>query len=63
MRQSVPFHEGLRDVVVGSCFESGDDIMAVVAGRYHDDRNVALAAHPAAELESAHLGQHQIEQD
>src|SRR5919204_4739130 len=55
--------ERLGDVVVRAELEPDDLVELVVAGREHDDRNLALGAQALADLEAVELGQHQVEHD
>ena len=54
--------ERLGDVVVGARLEPGHDVVAVGPGRHHDDRHVALAPQPPAQLEAVHAGQHDVDE-
>ena len=54
--------ERLGEVVVGAGFESGDDVVRVVAGGHHHDGDVAGAADRAAQLESVDARQHDVDQ-
>ncbi len=55
--------ERLLDVVVGTGFESDDDIDGVGAGREHDDRHRRGSADRPAHLEAVETRQHHVEQD
>src|SRR2546430_10885847 len=61
--QHLADREGLGDVVVGAQLESDDLVDLGVLGRDHDDRHPARFAQGAAEVEPAHAGQHQVEED
>jgi hypothetical protein len=53
--------DGFDHVVVRSGFESDHDVHVVALGGHHDDRHLAVRADPAARLQPAHPGQHQIQ--
>ncbi len=53
---------GLDDVVVGAGLQAEDDVDVVAARGEHDDRDLLGGADAAADLEAAHVGQHQVEQ-
>ena len=56
--------EGLGDVVVGAHFQADHDVdLGAAAGQHHDRAGDALAAHLAANLDPADVGQHPIQQD
>ena len=60
-----PRTERLRDIVVRSQFEAGDDIGLFAACGDHDDRNLGRIGRPpkaAADLQAVDAGKHQIEQ-
>src|SRR5262249_58525529 len=48
-------------VVVGPGLQAAHDVEVITAGGQHDDRHVAAAAHPPADLEAVHPGQHHVE--
>ena len=56
------WREGFREVVVSSGFESGHDVMGVVASSHHDDRHMADAADGAAQFEPVETGKHDVDQ-
>src|SRR5919108_1335424 len=62
-RQHLAHRERLGDVVVGAQLEADDLVDLGVFGRDHDDRHAARLAQRPAEVEPAHSGQHQVEQD
>ena len=53
--------EGLGQVVVGAELQADDAVHDLAARGEHDDRQVALLADGAAQLEAVHLGQHHVE--
>jgi len=53
---------GLRDVVVGAHFEHEYRVDLFTLRAHDDDRHLAARADLAADVESRHLGQHEIEQ-
>src|ERR1700737_709429 len=55
--------ERLGDVVVGPELEPDDLVDLSVFCRDHDDRHPAALAERAGEVESAHAGEHEVEQD
>src|SRR5690349_8166420 len=55
--------ERLLDVVVGARLQPHHDVDRVAAGRQHHDRGRRFAADLAADLETVHPGQHDVEQD
>src|ERR1700674_269516 len=62
-REHLTDREGLGGVVVRAELEPNDLVDLGVFGRDHDDRNAAAPPQRAAEVESAHAGQHQVQQD
>src|SRR5579859_5368375 len=61
--QHLAHRERLGDVVVGAKLEADDLVDLGVLGGDYDDRHPAVLAQRAAEVEAAHTGQHQVEQD
>src|SRR5258706_5856214 len=61
--QDLANREGFGDVVVGAELEPDDLVDLGVLRRDDDDRHTAALAQRAAEVEAAHAGQHQVEQD
>ena len=55
--------ERLGDVVVGPHLEAEDLVDLVVLGGEHDDRHLAAAAQPPADLDPVELRQHDVEHD
>ena len=55
--------ERLREVVVGTCLEAGDDVVGVGACRHHHDRHVARLAQRPAQLEPVDSWKHDVDQD
>ena len=55
--------ERLREVVVGTGFESGHDVVRVGASGDHDDRYVARPLDRAADVEAVDAGEHDVDQD
>ena len=55
--------ERLGQVVVGAGVEPGDPVDLRGPGREHDDRDLALAADQAEQLEAVEAGHHHVEQD
>jgi len=55
--------ERLREVVVGTGLEPGDNIVGVGARRDHHDRHVARAPQRAAELEAVDARKHDVDED
>src|SRR5712692_283893 len=53
----------LGDVVVRAELEADNLVDLGILGRDHDDRHAAALAQRATEVETAHAGQHQVEQD
>ena len=55
--------EWLGEIVVGAQFEADHAVHRLAARRQHQDRDVAAAAQPAAEIEAVGVGQHEVEDD
>ena len=55
--------EGLGDVVVGAGVEGGDLVAFGAAGRQDDDRHGGPAAEAADDVEAAHAGEAEVEDD
>jgi len=56
----------LADKIIGTAIDSALDVAELVQGGNHDDGDVAgvgVVLEPPADLESAHLGHHHVEQD
>jgi hypothetical protein len=56
----------LGDVVIGAAVEGGDDVVAVILGRHHDDRKAQQgrgASHRLQHLHPAHVWHLHVEQD
>ena len=63
-RQQLVQTERFRQIVVGPLFEAAHAVVNVVLGRQNQDRNVVSAgSRPTCDLETTHLGQHQVEDD
>ena len=55
--------EGLDEVVVGAAVEAGHPVLGLGAGGQHQDRDVAVAAQAAADLDAVHPRQPEVEHD
>ena len=62
-RRELPRRERLGHVVIGAQLEPGDAIGFLASGGEHDHRNGRDGAEPAAELQAAQRGQHQVQDD
>ena len=62
-RHQLAHGERLCDIVVRAQLEAHDLVGLLLSRGQHDDRNVALRTHAAADLEAVHLGQHDVEQN
>ena len=62
-RDELSRRERLRHVVVRAELETDDAVSLLAPGRQHDHRQLRAVADPAAELETVHARQHQIEHD
>ena len=52
---------GLGDVVVSADLEHQDHVDLFALGAHDDDGHVARSANRAADVETGHFGQHQVE--
>ena len=62
-RDQLSAAERLREVIVGPHLQADDAVNFLALSGQHDDRDVRLGAHGAAEREAVFARQHQIEQD
>src|SRR5580658_421594 len=61
--QKLACDEGLGDVVVGSCVESGDLVGLALLRRDHDDRGVASFANSQSHVDPVEIGQAQVQEN
>ena len=62
-RHQLTHGERLGNIVVCTQLETHDLVGLFLTGGQHDDRRVLFRAHPPADLEAVHLGQHDVEQN